>query len=129
MEILAHLNKPYVKLDKENCIITFKGKSYPEHPSTFYEPIIEELNKCSDHMEGEIITINLALEIMNSVSTKYIYNIIKSIDESSKKLNINWYYEEDDDDMKEEGYVFKNFFKNSNFNIILTTSINDLKLL
>ena len=129
MEILAHLNKPYVKLDKENCIITFKGKSYPEHPSTFYEPIIEELNKCSDHMEGEIITINLALEIMNSVSTKYIYNIIKSIDESSKKLNINWYYEEDDDDMKEEGYVFKNFFKNSNFNIILTTNINDLKLL
>lgn len=128
MEILAHLNKPYVKLDKENCIITFKGKSYPEHPSTFYEPIIEELNKCSDHMEGEIITINLALEIMNSISTKYIYNIIKSIDESSKKLNINWYYEEDDDDMKEEGYVFKNFFKNSNFNIILTTSINDLKL-
>ena len=79
MEIHAHLNKPYVKLDKENCIITFKGKSYPEHPSNFYDPIVEELNKCSEHMEGEIITINLALEIMNSVSTKYIYNIINYI--------------------------------------------------
>jgi hypothetical protein len=126
MEIRAHLNKPYVKLDKENCIITFKGKSYPEHPSTFYDPIVEELNKCSEHMEGEIITINLALEIMNSVSTKYIYNIINYINKSTKELNINWYYEEDDEDMKEEGYMFKNSFKNSNFNIIPITDINTL---
>jgi len=126
MEIDAHTNKPYVKLDKENCIITFKGKSYPEHPSNFYDPIVEELIKCSEHMEGEIITINLALEIMNSVSTKYIYNIINYINKSAKELNVNWYYEEDDEDMKEEGYIFENSFKNSNFNIIPITDINTL---
>ena len=123
MEIHAHSNKPYVKLDKENCIITFKGKSYPEHPSTFYDPIVEELNKCSEHMEGEIITINLALEIMNSVSTKYIYNIINSINKSSKELNINWYYEEDDEDMKEEGHLFENAFKKANFKLIGVSDI------
>ena len=71
MEIQADKNKPYVKLNKEKCVITFKGKSYPEHPKVFYEPILEELNKCSEHIEGETITINLALEIMNSISTKY----------------------------------------------------------
>ena len=88
MEIEADLNKPYVKLDKENCILLFKGKSYPEHPSVFYEPILKELNNCIDYMDKKDVTINLALEIMNSVSTKYLYNIIKSISESSKQINI-----------------------------------------
>ena len=37
MEIKANLNKPYVKLDKEKCTLTFKGKSYPEHAKDFYE--------------------------------------------------------------------------------------------
>jgi len=118
MEIEASGNKPYVKLDKENCTLTFKGKSYPEHPAIFYDPIVEELIKCSEHMEGEIITMNLALEIMNSVSTKYIYNIINSINKSSKELNINWYYEEDDEDMKEEGKLFEDSFPHSNFTLI-----------
>tara|TARA_Y100000296_G_scaffold32858_1_gene38055 strand:- start:1212 stop:1592 length:381 start_codon:yes stop_codon:yes gene_type:complete len=126
MEIEASGNKPYVKLDKENCTLTIRGRSYPEHPAIFYDPIVEELIKCSDYMEGEIITINLALEIMNSVSTKYIYNIINSINKSSKELNINWYYEEDDEDMKEEGYLFKNSFKKANFKLISVMDLIEL---
>jgi hypothetical protein len=118
MEIEAHLNKPYVKLDKENCTLTLKGKSYPEHPSTFYNPILEELEKCSEYMEGAVITIDLALEIMNSVSTKYIYHMLKTINESAKNLIINWYYEEDDEDMKEEAQLFQGAFPNSEFKII-----------
>jgi len=126
MEIEASGNKPHVKLDKENCTLFIQGKSYPEHPALFYDPIVEELVKCSEYMEGKIITINLALEIMNSVSTKYIYNIISSIHESSKELNINWYYEEDDEDMKEEGYLFQNAFKKANFKLHSVEDLNTL---
>jgi len=126
MEIKANSNKPYVKLDKENCTLTIKGKSYPEHPAIFYDPIVEELIKCSDYMEGEIITINLALEIMNSVSTKYVYNIINYINKSAKELSVKWYYEEDDEDMKEEGYLFKNAFPNSEFKIICVEDLMEV---
>jgi len=126
MEIKALGNKPYVKLDKENCTLTIKGKSYPEHPSTFYNPILEELEKCSEYMEGAVITIDLALEIMNSVSTKYIYHMIKKIDGSARNLVINWYYEEDDDDMKEEGSLFRNAFPNSKFNIIFVEDLMEI---
>lgn len=126
MEIEAHLNNPYVKLDKENCILTIKGKSYPEHPSIFYTPIREELEKCSDYMRSNDITINLGLEIMNSVSSKYIYDLVLTIYNLSKNLNINWYYENDDEDMKEESEIFKSTFPNSNFNIISVEDINDI---
>ena len=64
MEIEADLNKPYVKLDKENCILLFKGKSYPEHPSVFYEPILKELNNCIDYMDKKDVTINLACDAL-----------------------------------------------------------------
>lgn len=124
MEIKPKSNKPYVKLDKENCVLTFKGKSYPEHPSLFYDPIIEELNKCSEYMVGKTITMNLAFEILNSVSGKYLYDIIGVINKSSKKLNVNWYYENDDEDMEEEGYTFKSAFKSTNFKLIPIESFN-----
>jgi len=126
MEIKALGNKPYVKLDKENCTLTIKGKSYPEHPSTFYDPILEELGKCSEHMEGVIITIDLALEIMNSVSTKYIYHMIKTVNGSARNLIINWYYEEDDEDMKEEAKLFQSAFPNSEFNIICVEDLMEV---
>ena len=91
MEIESYLNTPYVKLDKESCTLTIKGKSYPEHPSIFYNPIREELEKCSDYMKDNDVTINLALEIMNSVSSKYIYDLVLTIYNLSKNINISLY--------------------------------------
>jgi len=75
-------------------------------------------------MESSVITFDLGLEIMNSTTEKYIYKIMKKISESSKKLIINWYYEEDDEDMKEDGKVFKDLFPYSDFNIIRVDDIN-----
>ena len=68
MEIKEGANTPYVKLDKENCVLTFMGKSYPEHPDTFYEPILAEIEKCKESLTNSKITFNIALEMLNSVS-------------------------------------------------------------
>ena len=46
--IKSELNTPYVRLDKEICTLTIVGKSYPEHPSLFYGPIIKELENFVD---------------------------------------------------------------------------------
>ena len=35
MEIKADKNKPYIFLDKKECELTIKVKSYPEHPVEF----------------------------------------------------------------------------------------------
>ena len=126
MKIEATRNTPYIKLDKENCTLTIQGKSYPEHPIVFFKPIFDEVRSCLPHMEGTIITINLALEILNSVSSKYLYVLINDINDVAKKVNINWYYEEDDEDMKEEGKIFQSFFQYINLNLISIEDINNL---
>ena len=126
MLIREESTTPYVKLDKENCTLTIKGKSYPEHPTIFYTPILNELKDCISSLGDVGITVNLALEIMNSVSTKYIYNIISNISKTSNKIKINWYYEEDDQDMEEEGQQLTTTFKNVKVKLITTEDIRDL---
>jgi hypothetical protein len=118
MEIKEGLNTPYVKLDKENCTLTFMGKSYPEHPDTFYEPIVEEIEKCKESLTNSTITINLALEMLNSVSTKYLFHIVKDLYESAMDTEVNWYYEDDDESMLEEGSFLKELLPKSEFNLI-----------
>lgn len=126
MEIKAGRNTPHVFLNKEECTLTFKGKSYPEHPNDFYQPILEEIAQCSDYMKSSTITINLILEIMNSLSSKYLYKIIKEVNDASKEININWYYEEDDEDMKEEGKMYKSIFPSVNFNLIMVEDLSKI---
>jgi hypothetical protein len=124
MEIKEELSTPYVKLDKENCILTFIGKSYPEHPDLFYNPIVDEIERCKEDLTNSKITINMALEILNSISTKYIFHLVKSLYKSAMEIEVKWYYEEDDESMFEEGNYLKSLIPNSNFKLI---SVNDLR--
>ena len=117
-------NTPYVKLDKENCKLTIIGKSYPEDASLFYTPLVEEIETCKNDLSKSKIIIKIALEIMNSVSAKFIFHVIKNIYESAKETEINWYYESDDECMLEEGGYFKESFPNSDFKLI---EVSDLR--
>jgi hypothetical protein len=102
MEIKSKLNTPYVKIDKEKCILSIIGRSYPEHPSLFYDPILLEIDKCKSDLSESKITIKVALEIINSVSIKYLLHLIKDLHESSE-IEVNWYYESDDICMLDDG--------------------------
>ena len=124
MIIREKLNTPYIKLDKESCKLTIIGKSYPEDASLFYTPLVEEIETCKKDLKESKITIKIALEIMNSVSTKYLFQVIKEIYESAKETVIDWYYEEEDEDMEEAGENFKSSFPKSNFNLI---EVGDLR--
>lgn len=124
MEIKEELSTPYIKLDKEKCILTLKGKSYPEHPDLFYDPIVDEIERCKENLTNTKITINMALEILNSVSTKYIFHLVKSLYKSAMETEVKWYYEKDDESMLEEGNYLKSLLPGSNFKLI---SVEDLR--
>ena len=126
MEIKEGANTPYVKLDKENCVLTFMGKSYPEHPDTFYEPILAEIEKCKESLTNSKITFNIALEMLNSVSTKYLFHLVKDLYESAMDTEVNWYYEDDDESMLEEGNYLKLLLPRSNFKLI---GVGDLRII
>ena len=124
MIVKEEFNTPYVKLDKENCILTIIGKSYPDHPSLFYGPIVKEFERCKVGLTNTKIIINIALEILNSVSTKYLFHLIKDLYESSMVTEVNWYYEEDDESMLEEGAYLESLLPESNFKLI---GVEDLR--
>lgn len=126
MIIKERSNTPYIKLDKEFCKLTIMGKSYPEDASLFYIPLVEEIETCKKDLSKSKITIKIALEIMNSVSTKYLLQIIKEIYESAKETEINWYYEADDECMLEEGSYFEDSFPDSNFKLIKVKNLREI---
>ena len=128
MEIKQKGNKPYIHLDEDKCILTIKGASYPEHAGNFYGPILKHIKECLPKIKQNRVTINLAMILMNSVSEKCIFQIVKTLTEVNE-LTINWYYEDDDEDMADEGDIWKSSLKNVKFNMHSVENIDHLNLI
>jgi hypothetical protein len=58
------------------------------------------------HKPAEITYITIAFEYLNSLSTTILINILRKLSQvflTSDKLVIQWYYDEDDEDILERG--------------------------
>lgn len=96
---------PYVKLDSEKGLIEIKGRSIPENSVEFYKPLIDWLDKYGSSPLNAT-SVNVQLEYFNTSSSKCILDIFKKLEliyKKGSKVQINWYYEEDDEDMFEAG--------------------------
>ena len=82
------------------------GRSIPEHPVKFYEPIS---NWITDFVSTKppVINVLIHLDYLNTHSTECILIILKKLDnyakESGNKVNITWNCDEDDEDMEALG--------------------------
>jgi len=96
---------PYVRLDAEDGLLEFKGRSSPSASLEFYYPIISSIDKA--FVNGtSTLTANFAFEYFNTSSSKCLFDILKRLAQFKNRgmdVQINWYYEEYDDDMKETG--------------------------
>jgi hypothetical protein len=96
---------PFVRFDGEKGLVEIKGRSIPENSVEFYKPLIDWLEKYGNTPLKET-SVNIQLEYFNTSSSKCILDIFKKLELIHKKGNhveINWYYEEDDEDMFEAG--------------------------
>ena len=86
---------------KESGHLSIKGKSLPEDPKRFYDPIFKWAKK----IKTRALQVDIKLEYVNTSSSKRIIEFIKSLDNNRKvrKINLNWFYEADDPDMLEFG--------------------------
>ncbi len=99
------LKTPYVKFDGEKGLVEIKGRSIPENSIEFYKPLIDWLDKFADQ-PADRTSVNVKLEYFNTSSSKCILDIFRKLELMHKKgdeVEINWYYEEDDEDMFEAG--------------------------
>ena len=104
---------PSIKLNPENGVIEIKGRSIPENSIEFYRPIVEWLDEYAKNPNKKT-TVNVQLEYFNTSSSKCILDIFKKLESLKKARNeviINWYYEEDDEDMLESGEDYESIIR------------------
>ena len=104
---------PSVKMDPESGVIEIKGRSIPENSIEFYRPIVEWLDEYAKNPK-KTTTVNVQLEYFNTSSSKCILDIFKKLESLKKARNevvINWYYEEDDEDMLESGEDYESIIR------------------
>ena len=104
---------PTVNMDGATGIVEIKGRSIPENSIEFYRPLVEWLEEYSKEPQ-QITTVNIQLEYFNTSSSKCILDVFKKLEAIKKARNeviINWYYEEDDEDMLEAGEDYESIIR------------------
>ena len=114
LEINSTNKTPYIKFDPKNGVLEMTGRSIPENAVEFYKPLVEWLDKYSQN-PNEKTVVNVQLEYFNTSSSKCILDVFKKLEDINKKddkeVIINWYYEEDDEDMLEAGEDYQSILK------------------
>ena len=106
---------PEVLLSPEEKIFSIRGNSRPEDVRELYYPVVSWLIEYREALKSEGVkeftkkdpmVMEFDLGYFNSSSTKFLYDIIKILQEmndSGIPTEIRWVYEEEDIDMKEAG--------------------------
>jgi hypothetical protein len=98
---------PSVSFNVDKGILTMGGKSLPEDAVGFYKTIDESLNEFIVEKNDNLLTITCEFVYINTSSSKALYNLLKKAVENLKhNVSIVWGYEEDDEDLQEQGQDF-----------------------
>lgn len=104
---------PFVLTNAKKGELLISGICIHEDPERFFMPII---NWVDDYLANESDTLKITFELQyfNNSSSKYLFQLIQSIDnyaKNGKKVRIDWLYYTEDADMKEEGENFAVLFQ------------------
>ena len=104
---------PTVKFEASTGVMEIKGRSIPENSIEFYKPLVDWLDEYSNAAKDQI-QVNIQLEYFNTSSSKCILDVFKKLEAINKgdsEVIINWYYEEDDEDMLEAGEDYESIIR------------------
>lgn len=105
IKIIGTDDTPSVTLDVANEIFEVSGRSLPEDVASFYEPILDWLDRYSEEATGKTV-FNFKLVYFNTASSKMLLDILLKLEEmyeSGKEVLVRWHFPEDDEDMEEAG--------------------------
>ena len=104
---------PSVHFEAGQGTVEIKGRSIPENSIEFYKPLVDWLEDYSK-TPAALTKVNIQLEYFNTSSSKCILDVFKKLEAIYKAKNeviINWYYEEDDEDMLEAGEDYESIIR------------------
>lgn len=104
---------PSIKFNAEEGVLEIKGRSIPENSIEFYKPLVDWLEAYSKDPQKKT-QVNIQLEYFNTSSSKCILDVFKKLEaihKSKHDIVINWFYEEDDEDMLEAGEDYESIIR------------------
>lgn len=94
---------PTVSFSKDEGVLEVRGRSIPENSIEFYKPLLDWIEAYGANPKPET-HVNIKLEYFNTSSSKCILDVFKKLETiTGTNMTINWYFEEDDEDMLEAG--------------------------
>jgi hypothetical protein len=104
---------PTIILEAEKGRLELSGKSIPENSVEFYEPIMDWIDRYLEQpLDNTLIIIKM--EYFNTSSSKSLFEIFKKFEiifKSGKDVLVQWFYEQEDEDMQESGEDFRDILK------------------
>lgn len=98
---------PKLSFDQRTGKFLMSGRSIPENSIEFYRPLFEWLDDYVKIPSNKTI-FDIKLEYFNTSSSKCLVEIFRRLERiTPSEVVINWFYEEDDEDMQESGEDFK----------------------
>ncbi len=101
-------NSPGIAFYQSMNKLEIIGRAIPENPELLFMRLNEWISAHLDKTEG--LNISFQLEYINSGSSKYLFETLKSVAtarRTGKKIRIKWFFEEDDEAMKELGEHYR----------------------
>jgi hypothetical protein len=106
--ISATEDTPEINFDKGKGKFELNGRSLPEDVIEFYAPVYSWLEQyVADPNEETVLKVKI--DYFNSASQRAIneiFTILSRINIKGKKISIEWYYNQDDEEMKEAGQEY-----------------------
>ena len=110
---------PLVTFNSKTGMLVIEGRSIPENPTAFYNSLEDWLTEYFKAPQA-YTKIDLKLDYINSGSSKSLLSLLKlarNYFEKGAKGEVNWYFDEDDESIRDLGKHFRTILKMS-FNLV-----------
>jgi hypothetical protein len=107
--IVGNKQKPDLNFSAETGILSISGQSLPENASLLYDPVLVWLEEYAKKPYEKTV-LSLKMKYYNTASSKMFFSIIKRLNviyKGGSDIEIEWYYQQDDEDMLDAGEYFR----------------------
>jgi len=104
---------PGLNFNSQNGKFEISGRSIPENSIDFYKPLLDWLDAYLKK-PLQLTHLTIKLEYFNTSSSKCMVDIFRRLEKlhsSGNDVQVEWFYEEEDEDMQESGEDFKEIIK------------------
>lgn len=95
---------PTIVLDKKGETYQIAGRSIPINAAEFYGPVIDWVRRYAQE-PNRTTHMTFRLEYFNTASAKQILDLLYAL-EKIPGASVDWYFDEEDEDMEEAGQEF-----------------------